>query len=285
MWMRKIKNCSVHTQTAWKLDQKASVWLSLFLSETDFSQYVLFSQLTLFGPALLCAFSNTQQSAVRAGHEKKTKLDPPPPPKKNNLKTINWKQYSFKKLIWWGNWPCSSAVEVSHTAHCYHIPTAEKKLTHQEMIVRGLILPLCVCVCVCVCVCGGGYGGDKEGGGGGWLNEGKGKWVGWGEGGGGVKASYGGYLWYIFSTHVDTITSYHVVKSVTDCLVVVREEENVCMCVYTHTEDYELLLCFPLPTVPVDHQPLPPFLKAAAGLQTVKVQSDSDCDPVHGRYA
>ena len=30
---------------------------------------------------------------------------------------------------------------------------------------------------------------------------------------------------------VDTITSYHVVKSVTDCLVVAREEENVCMCV------------------------------------------------------
>ena len=27
--------------------------------------------------------------------------------------------------------------------------------------------------------------------------------------------------------------------------------------------------------------PLPPFLKAA-GLQTVKVQSDSDCSPVHG---
>ena len=75
-----------------------------------------------------------------------------------------------------------------------------------------------------------------------------------------------------------------MVKSGTDCLVVAREEENVCMCVYTHRQDYELLLCFPLPlpTVPVDHQPLPPFLKAAAGLQTVKVQSDSDCSPVHG---
>ena len=53
--------------------------------------------------------------------------------------------------------------------------------------------------------------------------------------------------------------------------------------VYTHTEGYELLLCFPLPLpkVPVDHQPLPPFLKTA-GLQTVRVQSDSDCGPMHG---
>ena len=101
---------------------------------------------------------------------------------KNNLKTINWKQYSYKKLIWWGNWPCSSAVEVSHTAHCYHIPTAEKKLTHQETIVRGLTLPLCVCVCVCVC--GGGYGGNKDWGGGGggadWMRR---RRSGWGGGG------------------------------------------------------------------------------------------------------
>ena len=41
-------------------------------------------------------------------------------------------------------------------------------------------------------------------------------------------------------------------------------------------------------TVPVGHHPLPPFLKAA-GLQTVKVQSDSDHGPpawqLTGHYA
>ena len=280
MWMHKIKNCSVHTQTAWKLYQKASVWLSLFLSETDFSQYVLFSQLSLFGPALPCTFSNTQQSAVRARHEKKRARHE----KKNHLKTINWQQYSYKKLIWWGNWPCSSAVEVSHTAPCY-IPTAEKKLTHQE---NDRQRPDSPSVCVCVCVCAGeGMGAIRRGWGGGgradWM---RGRRSGWG-GGRGVKASYGGYLWYIFSTHVDTITSYHVVYSVTDCLVVAREEENVCMCVYTHTEDYELLLCFPLllPTIPVDHQPLLPFLKAAAGCRRSKFQVTATAVPCTGRYA
>ena len=39
-------------------------------------------------------------------------------------------------------------LKSSHTANCYDIPTAEKKLTHQDMNAKGLILPLCVCVCV-----------------------------------------------------------------------------------------------------------------------------------------
>ena len=83
-------------------------------------------------------------------------------------------------------------------------------------------------------------------------------------------------------------------KSVTDCLVVAREEENVyvcvcvcvCVCVraracvHAHTEGYERLCSFH-PQLQSITNPLPPSFKAA-GLQTVKVQSDSDHGPVHG---
>ena len=49
-----IKSNSVHTQTAHEngISQKLSLCLSLFLSEKDFSQYLLFCQLSLYGPAL-----------------------------------------------------------------------------------------------------------------------------------------------------------------------------------------------------------------------------------------
>ena len=78
-------------------------------------------------------------------------------------------------------------------------------------------------------------------------------------------------------------------KSVADCLVVAREEEMcVCVCVcacvrvcvHTHTEGYEWLCSFP-PQLLWITNPLPPSFKAA-GLQTVKVQSDSDRGPVRG---
>ena len=72
-------------------------------------------------------------------------------------------------------------MKSSHTANCYDIPTAEKKLTHQDMNVKGLILPLRVCVCE--------GGGGRRGRGG--LTQGKEKaekWVGVGVGGGGDDA-------------------------------------------------------------------------------------------------
>ena len=54
----------------------------------------------------------------------------------------------------------------------------------------------------------------------------------------------------------------------------------MCVCVCMHTEGYEWLCSFP-PQLQSITNPLPPSFKAA-GLQTVKVQSDSDCGPMHG---
>ena len=45
---------------------------------------------------------------------------------------------------------------------------------------------------------------------------------------------------------VDTITSYFVVKSITDCSVVAREEKNVCacpLCVRVHTHTLRVMSC------------------------------------------
>ena len=54
----------------------------------------------------------------------------------------------------------------------------------------------------------------------------------------------------------------------------------VCVCVHAPTEGYERLCSFPPQFLWITN-PLPPSFKAA-GLQTVKVQSDSDRGPVHG---
>ena len=40
----------------------------------------------------------------------------------------------------------------------------------------------------------------------------------------------------------------------------------------------------PHPPAPVNHRPLPPFPLKAASLQTVRVQSDSDCGPCTATY-
>ena len=58
--------------------------------------------------------------------------------------------------------------------------------------------------------------------------------------------------------------------------VCVRVSDSVC----THTEGYERWCSFP-PLLLSITNPLPPSFKTA-GLQTVKVQSDSDCGPEHG---
>ena len=102
---------------------------------------------------------------------------------------------------------------------------------------------------------------------------------------------------------VDTITSDHVVQECNRLLGCgqgggggggegggggggerERERECVCLCVYvrvcTHTEGFERLCSFP-PQLQSVTNPLPPSFKAA-GLQTVKVQSDCDRGPAHG---
>ena len=112
---------------------------------------------------------------------------------------------------------------------------------------------------------------------------------------------------------VDTITSDHVVQECNRLLgggqgggggggerqrERERERECVCVCVcmplcvcvcvcvyvracvHAHTEGFERLCSFP-PQLQSVTNPLPPSFKAA-GLQTVKVQSDCDRGPVHG---
>ena len=103
---------------------------------------------------------------------------------------------------------------------------------------------------------------------------------------------------------VDKITSDHVVQECNRLLggggggggerERERERESVCVClcvcvcvcarmracVHTHTEGFERLCSFP-PQLQSVTNPLPPSFKAA-GLQTVKVQSDRDRGPVHG---
>ena len=96
---------------------------------------------------------------------------------------------------------------------------------------------------------------------------------------------------------VDTITFDHVVQECNRLLGGGQggggERESVCVCVcmlvcvcvcvcvracvHAHTEGFERLCSFPPQLQSVTN----PLFKAA-GLQTVKVQSDCDCSPVHG---
>ena len=62
--------------------------------------------------------------------------------------------------------------------------------------------------------------------------------------------------------------------------VPVHARAPVHACVHAHTEGYERLCSFPPQHLSITN-PLPPSFKAV-GLQTVKVQSDSDRGPVHG---